>query len=543
MKEKKDIRIPYNLGYISALDPTFLPDGAVSDIEAVQVYKLWVERMSGIAPSLSTEVTKESFLPFFGNVLFADSQQSVPLSTISDPIKIGHFITEDGDKEFFLVSRNAIHQYNNGDWTYLTSFTGHPDHRVSYVYFNGEVYIVSTYDVAKVLDWKLKTLTTHPTLENIKARTNLIFYSHLLLGHTIESDVVNPLRIRWSDTGNYKDFSSGNASFFDLVETDDHVVSLRLLLDRCILYKASSIWEITYVGYPTMFTYSPIITNIGCEAPDTIVNYSGTHIFLGTDNVYIFNGRELLPIGDNIKEDLFGKDSILNRSMIHRCTATAIEHYNEYWLAVPTSGAYNPNVLYVFNFKTKEWTKRSLDPALCMDYAFENLALMWQDAKGIWLQSLNTWEDIVEAERLQTLTISGTVYPGSTVYFDTKQTPTVFIGQTGQVVKAVWDNKLVQGKYPTAYVVTKNLTTDEKGRWVEFQAEVAEGGIELFYSIDEGNTWTSLGVKSNTSSQFKYLNWYMNVTTEDMMFKLVWTDSEAKVKNLKALVALRKGSR
>ncbi|GAH04190.1 unnamed protein product [marine sediment metagenome] len=86
------------------------------------------------------------------------------------------------------------------------------------------------------------------------------------------------------------------------------------------------------VGYATgdneIFQFDCKVTGAGCAAPNTIESLGDEIIFLGWDDVYVFNGIDYEPIGTPIQRELF---RTLNPEQIGRCFGVIIEEQKEYW--------------------------------------------------------------------------------------------------------------------------------------------------------------------------------------------------------------------
>lgn len=539
-REKETAEIGYEAGYVTSRDVTLLPKGAVPEALNVQTYKGRLTRTAGVTPIVLPSISDGGLVAFFGQPLFGEAMESVAEISIGIPLKCYHYWDVANAEHHTLISDYAIHEWTAGGWAKLSSsYVGDPDHRVSCVFWDGKLIIASAAHDLQDFDITTHELTTHPTATGIRAKAVVIFYTHLVLFHTIEAEAAQPLRVRWSATGDFDNLDDGD--FSDIRETSDPLVTATLLLDRCIVYKAASMWELIYVGYPKIFSYANIHKNIGTESPDTIDEYAGGQFFLGTDDVYFFNGVSPESIGEAIREEIFGRAGILNRDYIHRAQGKVMTFLHEYWLAIPTGFNEYPDTIYIYMIDTKQWWKREAN-AYILHWLYAPNILCWAEATGIWAQSDNTWYDIAYSEDLLAYTYGGQTWSAYSQTFSSSQNPVCLLGDEGAIFISDWDNKLVQGVYPEAYVVSPNLTYDWEIRWVEFAAKLT-GGATLYYSTDEGSSYTSLGSQSASSSDLQAVAWTFDITASAITWKIVFDEGNAQIHTLRARGVARKGGR
>lgn len=168
------------------------------------------------------------------------------------------------------------------------------------------------------------------------ARAVAVFDNRLLVGGTVD----NPAEVLWSASTDFHDFSSAGSGSLLLGEGPDWIQTIKRMGEFIIFYKERSI----YIGRKSGLV-DPAISfdpapgqGIGLAAPMSVGDLGEEHIFLGWDNLYIFSMNELSPIGDTIRDELFGNvgDNGIEPQYINRCIGTIVEEYNEYWLFVPT---------------------------------------------------------------------------------------------------------------------------------------------------------------------------------------------------------------
>lgn len=313
-----------------------------------------------------------------------------------------------------------------------------------------------------------------PTLQ-ITGKYLYAYATHALLLHTTESGTICPSRVRWSDTGDWEEWQEGNAMFVDLVDTPDEIKGCAELFGRLYIYKDKSIWECTYVGYPNIFHFNPIIRGIGLKAPQTLQTLEFGHIFLGETNVYMFTGRDITPIGNQIKPLLFGPQAITSPSLLAKTKSFYLRELEEYWLLVPTIVEDLKTLILKYHIPTNSWWYRDIPfgkEIRSVSVWFEDKSARWCDVEGIWDAQEWFWtQDNKTYSPINPLLI----YDGSgvgRVYRSSQKT-------SESTIDAIWETPDLMGP----------------ARYVEFRVEVEFGGpgtLTFEYSTDEGETWTQI---------------------------------------------------
>ena len=169
-----------------------------------------------------------------------------------------------------------------------------------------------------------------------------------------------------------------------------------------IVFKEWGIYFIT--GDPTNgFVASLFTKTTGCVAPGTIREVPGLGVaFLGASGVYLLRGTLQnegvqtqivpwhVPITPWIKK--------LNRAALIGATASVYHRDKEYWLAVPTTGHDENDLVLVYHYEIAEWSYRENYPISCMletaDHRGHLLFGSWDvaDNEGIYVYSPG-WQD------------------------------------------------------------------------------------------------------------------------------------------------------
>lgn len=336
-----------------------------------------------------------------------------------------------------------------------------------------------------------------------RANTVCTYMSHLLVGGTTEGGTNYPFRVRWADAGTVDDWDTGSYGYVDLVDTVDQIVHIKLLLDQCIVYKDYSIWKLNWVGGDSVYTPQLMVDGSGTMAPNTIVNTGSEHVFYSNGEISVFNGNTTKNISTNINPLLFKTgDKIIGAATIARATALSLAETNTYVLSFPEE-----KIMFKGDLDDPAtWTRHNDKEATTLGYysSSDATAVTWATGVGTWLANIVSW-------RRRNLP-SGA--------------PTMTMGwNDGQV----WEDDRVTTSTDEMVWVTKDFLFGHAHKMVEVRLNYRYGGCALWYSIDGGVTYVSLGSLSYASNWTEGVK-YFNETADRVRFKLTTSEPVIEIR-------------
>jgi len=227
----------------------------------------------------------------------------------------------------------------------------------------------------------------------VKGITSFSGFMHVVA--PIEDATRKPLRWRWSRFDNAEGWNNvgtyGQAGYADITDGPDKLqTSKRLGGDFLALYKERSIHIAQYVGPPTVWSRRLVVSGIGLIAPGAVTDIINEHIFIGQDNIYIFNGLSIKPVGDAIFDTFISE---LNPLTQHLIWAHTIYEENEVIFAYPSGGSTTPNRALVINYMTGAWAFRDM-PFLTMGpFRRTTSTESWDSDPESWDSDLTRWDD------------------------------------------------------------------------------------------------------------------------------------------------------
>lgn len=179
-----------------------------------------------------------------------------------------------------------------------------------------------------------------------------------------------PQRYYWSGVGDPTDWTGYTSGLNDIVNNLGPINGITKIGQYGFGFHQNGLMEIVPTGsglYP--FSFTPIINATqGCVAPYSLDHYDDQGmefaVFLGIDNVYIFNGSSVEPIGDRPvdgRRRLGARSAILtdvlagNVANIYGKVTYSIagNPFRAYWLLIPNIAC------WVYNFDENNWMRLS----------------------------------------------------------------------------------------------------------------------------------------------------------------------------------------
>jgi hypothetical protein len=67
-----------------------------------------------------------------------------------------------------------------------------------------------------------------------------------------------------------------------------------------VAYKERGVFVGRYAGAPVVWQWAPVSEDVGCVGPEAVANTSIGHVFVGSDNIYLFDGTRPVPLATDV---------------------------------------------------------------------------------------------------------------------------------------------------------------------------------------------------------------------------------------------------
>lgn len=238
----------------------------------------------------------------------------------------------------------------------------------SYVYVDG-----SGFQIAFITDLyggeQLYADYYYEKTESYYPKVVQVFHNALVFGNTYEDSVYYPWRLRWTLPGdmtitnddNYLDLVISNTSgirAIRLMETESN----SSLGNYIYVYKDRSVERGTYD--PNVFLDFDTALHSGVYAPRTIENVEGIQIFLGSNDVYAFDGIRTVSLTydaemqtTRVKEFLL---DIMDPIILNNTFAVYDKYRRKYMLFIKKRNELYPTNVLVYDMDRKFWVRYKL---------------------------------------------------------------------------------------------------------------------------------------------------------------------------------------
>jgi hypothetical protein len=137
------------------------------------------------------------------------------------------------------------------------------------------------------------------------------------------------------------------------VDTAGAITGMKALGYDAVAYKDRSMYLGRYVGPPAVWDFNLIPGEIGCSSQEAIADIGTAHIFIGFEDIYVFDGSSPRPIGAPLREWFFTDLDPAYRYKIR----SAHDRINSlvYFYYPRTGNSGNITGCIVYNYKSDRW--------------------------------------------------------------------------------------------------------------------------------------------------------------------------------------------
>lgn len=142
-----------------------------------------------------------------------------------------------------------------------------------------------------------------------------------------------------------------------LTATPGQITAAKSFGSNIVLYKQNSMYLGTYVGPPNIWQFDQIVGTAGAMSQESVIRVGTSenpkHIFMGSDDFYLYDGSKPVPIGTNrVKDTVFGA---LNQNRYYACAALHDSRNTRIYFYYPVSDSVFPDHCVVYNYRTDRW--------------------------------------------------------------------------------------------------------------------------------------------------------------------------------------------
>ena len=304
-----------------------------------------------------------------------------------------------------------------------------------------------------------------------------LFNNHVLLLGTSEGGTDYPQRVRWSDTADPTNWSTGNAGYNDLVSSEDFIVTGAPLGPFFIVYKERSIVRMEYVGSTDrLFNFTDTVAGEGAVSHDGLIDLGDQHIFIGNSNIYLYKGEfSYDALNDRVVNKMFTTSSELNASAKHRSFAIYVEELDEVWaFYAQGSSTWPDRIMRVSLSSDTVWYRKLQHQIAGFGFYQRTTAVTWDELTGTWEQQSWAWDSQALQSNSPTTLLCD---PVNNVVYEYDYTTT---SDAGQAISWLLETRDFEHSHFKVRLDSVDLLFNGSG-------------VSIEVSLDRGQTWKTLG--------------------------------------------------
>lgn len=204
----------------------------------------------------------------------------------------------------FAGTASDIYELSNPTWTSVASgFTLSNDDVWRFAAFgNAALAVCPTATLQRSTGGNFTAVSGAPS-----ARAIVVAKGFVILLATNEPGLYGDSPDRWwcsayFDETNWTPNVATQCNTGRLVEGSGPLTAGLRMGDTVVAYKERCIFVGIYVGGDVVWQWSPPIGDVGCVGVEAVADTPIGHVFVGSDNFYVFDGTRPVPIGDPVKQ-------------------------------------------------------------------------------------------------------------------------------------------------------------------------------------------------------------------------------------------------
>ena len=285
--------------------------------------------------------------------------------------------------------------------------------------------------------------------------------------------------------------STVDAGEYELADTRGGILDGLPLRDTFMIYKEDSIYSMTYVGTPFIFSFRQLSPSVGALTKNCIAEFDGGHFFFGNGDIYINDGQKVTSIlPHKIRDYVF---NFIDGAQYKKSFVVADYGNTEMWACFPTAEntSNQCNKAVVWNWTNKAFTLRDIPNLSHIGYgsiADPNAFTTWAAATGItWASALGSWSQTwstVENVLVMAGLTDTKLYRNASGNKENTTNMTSYIERTGMSmgsqgnedrtsvkrIKAIWPRMEVSGANTVNVYVGTQMSTEEGVTWTSAYA-------------------------------------------------------------------------
>jgi hypothetical protein len=325
-----------------------------------------------------------------------------------------------GTRHLFVLTTTNLYHYDPNTQTfasYLGGLHGTPAIVPRAVSFFGQLLFCNGVDTLITANATSASLISGAPVGQALA----VFGGRVLLGNITQGTSQYPTMVKWSNTLDPTNWTTGSAGSVQLDRDDDFVMGMTTYRGQLIVARRKSIDVASLLPLSPYYDFEKLVEGVGTPAGASLAPTPLGLMFLGDDNLYLISGTTPQPVGAGAR--VFIQN--LNQSVWGRSVSAVNASMGRVYLAVPYGSATDLSDVLVYNYQEGHVSRFVKSNLTGLGTTMMTAPLTWASMTGTWQSYTITWGELgafQAAPRTLYLRSDGYVYAESLVPQDMQGT-------------------------------------------------------------------------------------------------------------------------
>ena len=278
-----------------------------------------------------------------------------------------------GTRRTFAGTQTKLYELSSSTWSDVSggTYTGSSENRWCFAQFgNAAIATNDTENIQASTAGTFSAIATAPKARIVVAAKDFVIAFNTNDGSASATYGDSPDRWWCSGFQDHTDWTpavSTQCNTGRLIGSGGEITAAAVFGANVIAYKSRQMFMGQYVGSPVVWQWDPVPGEQGCVGPEAVVDIGGAHIFVGEDNVWLFDGTRPFPISQNSVRQWLYDD--ISATYKYRTIVTYDRNNGRVWIFYPsTVSTGKPDSALVFHLGRKRWGRANRTIEAAMNY-------------------------------------------------------------------------------------------------------------------------------------------------------------------------------
>lgn len=293
-----------------------------------------------------------------------------------------------GIRRTFAGTQTKIYELASGTWSDVSgvTFTGSSENRWCFAQF-GNVSLASN-DTEGIVS---STAGTFAAVAGAPKARVLVSIPNFVIALNTNSSAFGDAPDRWhtcafQDPTSWTADATVQAVSGRLVEGGGELTAGISFGSGLVAFKSRAMFLGVYSGPPEVIQYQRVPGEQGCVGPEAVVDIGGAILFVGEDNIWMYDGSRPVPIAHDLRQWFYDD---LSATYKYRTIVSYDRNNGRVWIYYPsTVSSGKPDSAIVFHLNRKVWGRANRTIEAAMNYVTPGIT--WDTLSSI----ASTWDTL-----------------------------------------------------------------------------------------------------------------------------------------------------